>query len=415
MDYLPQFGQNVGQEMPQDDSMMQLELQRRLKFADALRQQQMPEGQMISGHYVAPSFTQALAGLANKYVAGKQEQGAMKQFSEYQKGKQAKLADLLAGKEVTAPMDYNEAGNMPGMMQTTRQPYNQQEFMAKAISAMPELAPQLIQNQMSQYNKEEAPISLGEGGVLVNRKGEVIASNPKAIKPEKPTAPVVRNMRVGNQDVTQQWDADKGTWTEVARGNAFKPGGDNEAKAPSGYRFNPNGTLEAIKGGPADKPLKSAPPTVLSAYQGNNQTLAQLDEAIAAVDKAPDKYFGLQGGFGDAYMQRLYPESTDARGKYFGVAAAKRHDITGAAMSATEAPDLRPFLPSATDTKAAAKTKLRNLRNEVLKNNSIMEAMYGDTSTYAPLPNVQKVVAPSNEKVINGITYVQDSQGWHKK
>jgi len=96
MDYMPQFGQNVDQQMPQDDTMMQLELQRRLKFADALRQQEMPQGQMVSGHYVAPSWTQALAGLANKYVAGQQEQNAMKQYGEYTKGKQAKLADALS-------------------------------------------------------------------------------------------------------------------------------------------------------------------------------------------------------------------------------------------------------------------------------------------------------------------------------
>lgn len=184
MDYIPQFGDNTTSmqqtSLPADDTAMQLELKRRLKMAEALQQQETPQGQMVSGIYVAPSFTQYLANAYGKYQGGKKEKEALGQFGEYQKGKQAKLADLLAGKEVTAPVDYNEAGNMPGIEQTSRQPYNQQEFMAKAISAMPELAPQLIQNQISQYGKEEAPISLGEGGVLVNRKGQVIASNPKA-------------------------------------------------------------------------------------------------------------------------------------------------------------------------------------------------------------------------------------------
>ena len=102
MDYIPQFGDNTqdASGLPQDDTMMQLELQRRMKFADALRNQAAPEGQMVSGHYVAPSWTQQLAGLANKYVAGQQEQEAMKQYGQFQQTKQAKLADLLAGKEV---------------------------------------------------------------------------------------------------------------------------------------------------------------------------------------------------------------------------------------------------------------------------------------------------------------------------
>ena len=429
MDYMPQFGDNNMQEtaLPADDTAMQLELKRRLKMAEALQQQAGPEGQMVSGHYVAPSWTQYLANAVNKYQGGKQEREALGQFGEYQKNQQSKIADILLGKKVETPIDYNEAGNMPGMIQESRTPYTQQEFMAKAIQAMPSLAPKFLESSALQYGKEETPVSLGEGGVLVNRKGEILASNPKTQKAEKlfgavnpsdftpeslnayaqsgnysdlklnPKAPTGQSniaKLTAEMNSLPPNDPNRAVYQAAIRKETYIAPRDDGQKPPSGYRFGPNGTLEAIKGGPADKPLKSAPPTVLSAYQGNNQSLAQLDEAIAAVDAAPDKYFGLQGGLGDAYMQRLYPESTDPRGKYFGVAAVKRHDITGAAMSPTEAPDLRPFLPSATDTKEAAKTKLRNLRNEVLKNNSIMEAMYGDTSTYAPLPNVQKAVAP---------------------
>jgi hypothetical protein len=193
MDYMPQFGGNTApmQEtaLPADDTAMQLELKRRLKMAEALQQQAGPEGQMVSGHYVAPSWTQYLANAYGKYQGGKQEREALNQFGEYQKGKQAKLANLLTdlgqGKEVIEPMDYNEAGNMPGMEQTTRKPFSQQEFMTKVGGVMPDLVPKMLEAQLAQYGKEETPISLGEGGVLVNRKGEVIASNPKTQKAEK--------------------------------------------------------------------------------------------------------------------------------------------------------------------------------------------------------------------------------------
>jgi hypothetical protein len=73
--------------LPQDDTMMQLDLKRKLALADALRQQESPQGQMVSGFYVAPSWTQSLAGIANKYVAGQQEKQALGQFGEYQKAK----------------------------------------------------------------------------------------------------------------------------------------------------------------------------------------------------------------------------------------------------------------------------------------------------------------------------------------
>jgi len=262
MDYMPQFGNNTApmQEtaLPADDTAMQMELKRRLKMAEALQQQELPQGQMVSGHYVAPSWTQYLASGINAYQGNKKEKEALNQFGEYQKAKQAKLADLLAGKEVTAPVDYNEAGNMPGMMQTTRQPYNQQEFMAKAISAMPELAPQLIQNQMSQYGKEEAPIIASPGSVGFNRKGEKLFEVPN--KPDRTVlsnigklteemnmlsendprretykaaiaketniplqAPIVRNMRQGSNEVTQQFNPNTQTWSTIASGPAFKP------------------------------------------------------------------------------------------------------------------------------------------------------------------------------------------------
>lgn len=91
--YLPTFG---GQEqMPQDDTMMQLELKRKLALADALKNQAMPEGQMVSGHYVAPSLTQYLANLANKYVANQTEKGAVKQLGDYQTAQKTKRATAL--------------------------------------------------------------------------------------------------------------------------------------------------------------------------------------------------------------------------------------------------------------------------------------------------------------------------------
>lgn len=112
--YLPTFGGQ--QEMPQDDTMMQLELKRKLAMADALRQQEAAQGQMVSGHYVAPSFTQHLATLANKYMGGKQEREAMKQLGEYTKGKQAKMAEALGQyqKDITPRME--QAPQQPPMV-----------------------------------------------------------------------------------------------------------------------------------------------------------------------------------------------------------------------------------------------------------------------------------------------------------
>jgi hypothetical protein len=56
-----------------DQLAQQQQILRQQKMAEMLMQQgfQQPQGQMVSGHYVAPSFTQNLANLANIYMGQK--------------------------------------------------------------------------------------------------------------------------------------------------------------------------------------------------------------------------------------------------------------------------------------------------------------------------------------------------------
>ena len=71
-----------------------LALERQKKIADLLMQkgQQLPEGQMVSGHYVAPSFTQQLNPLLNAYMGGN--------MAQQNEAKTAKLGQLLRGQGV---------------------------------------------------------------------------------------------------------------------------------------------------------------------------------------------------------------------------------------------------------------------------------------------------------------------------
>ena len=76
-----------------------LALERQKKIADLLMQkgQQLPEGQMVSGYYVAPSLTQQLNPLLNAYMGGN--------MAEQNEARTAKLADLLRGQNVTEAQD----------------------------------------------------------------------------------------------------------------------------------------------------------------------------------------------------------------------------------------------------------------------------------------------------------------------
>ena len=211
MDYMPQFGQNVpnqvvGDQGQIDDATAQLLLKRRLAQADALRNQEMPQGQMVSGHYVAPSWTQYLANIANKYVGGQQEREAIKGYQDYQKTQNQKLGalleDLQKGKETktvdntpfqiqvpgestptspwTSEQGPSKTINVPMTKTTsTYTPYTQKEFMAKVGGVMPEMLPKFLESTFAQYAPKK-PIELGAGGKLIDPTTyKVLAENPK--------------------------------------------------------------------------------------------------------------------------------------------------------------------------------------------------------------------------------------------
>jgi len=256
--------------LPADDTMAQMELQRRLKIAQALQQEQMPQGQMVSGHYVNPSFTQYGANLLNKYVGGKTEENALKQYGEYRKTKEQKMSDALTKlggafepKTVTnttmqsqdvplyqgmnvptspfgtsdqvnqiAPNYINQAPvqNMTGTttqmnpVTTTSTTQPTLGGIEKAFGQYatdvnnPKLLEAMLSSRYEKMLKGKEPIKLGAGDVLVGEDYK-----PLYTAPNKPTAPTVRTMRMGTNEVTQQYDDKTGKWTEIAKGPAFKP------------------------------------------------------------------------------------------------------------------------------------------------------------------------------------------------
>jgi hypothetical protein len=91
-----------------DQVAQQQQILRQQKMAEMLLQQgmQQPQGQMVSGHYVAPSFTQNLAGLANMYVgqrgiekADKAQQDLARQLRA---DETAAMTDFMRQKQGTA-------------------------------------------------------------------------------------------------------------------------------------------------------------------------------------------------------------------------------------------------------------------------------------------------------------------------
>lgn len=313
-----------------DEAMAQLDLKRRLARADALRNQPAPEGQMVSGRYVAPSWTQYLANIAGQYYANKQEREALKGYGDYQAGKQRKLADLLGGKQVETSIDYNEAGNMPGMTQTTRQPYNKQEFMSKAAEVMPELADEMVKAQINQYTKNTGIHTLPAGGVMIDDQGNVIYENPKAasVASQKPFVPPMQTYVSKGERISERFNPETQQFEEIGRGAAYKP------------TISPQASLSQSDLNTMAEQAITGDKSVFTNIGRGTQGSANLVALRSAINKKLQER-GLTGA-----------DLAAANAEFAGITAASRSIATKAgniSMAATEANKVMPLALAASD------------------------------------------------------------------
>lgn len=127
--------------------------------------------------------------------------------------------------------------------------------------------------------------------------------------------------------------------------------------------------------------LQNIPPVHKMAYVNNNASMQQIDDAIQAIKNNPG-HLGLQNVLGDKANQRLDPEGVSVRAKLANIGSVNRHELSGAAVTASETPNLMPFIPSVTDNDEAAIKKLEQFKDNILTINSGIEQMYSDPSQY---------------------------------
>jgi hypothetical protein len=98
MSTMPMSRGGFGQPVNEQGILMQ-DISQQRKLAEQLRKQGADElqGQMVSGHYVAPSWTQQLARVLNTYAGTEIEGQADKKEQDYNTQKSKKFADILAG------------------------------------------------------------------------------------------------------------------------------------------------------------------------------------------------------------------------------------------------------------------------------------------------------------------------------
>jgi hypothetical protein len=158
-----------------EQMLQQQQILRQQKMAEMLMQQgmQQPQGQMISGRYVAPSIFQNIAGLANTYVGQRgiekaeqaqldlakrlraDESSAMADFLQQKQGRPAEMYPAQAGPMPTG-------GNIPLQESRSAVPANPQAAYANLI-ANPKASPRLQNMAFNKMIADPKEFDLTEG------------------------------------------------------------------------------------------------------------------------------------------------------------------------------------------------------------------------------------------------------------
>lgn len=121
--------------------------------------------------------------------------------------------------------------------------------------------------------------------------------------------------------------------------------------------------------------LKPVPVHAQKAITGAASALGKIDAAIAALEANPDAV-GWKGYAPDALLNRNDPEGTVARAKLADIGSLKIHERSGAAVTASETPRLKPFIPSISDDYETALKKLKDMRDLQAAEQEVLTGTY---------------------------------------
>lgn len=119
---------------------------------------------------------------------------------------------------------------------------------------------------------------------------------------------------------------------------------------------------------------KALPVSAAQKLMENQQNLRRAEQALALISggsvgevKGDKEATGWKGFVPNVMLQYADPSGVDTRAAIADLGSLVVHDRSGAAVTASEFPRLRPFIPSATDTPEAAKKKLSRFVSEYQK------------------------------------------------
>ena len=348
------------------------------ELADALRKQAdagIPEGKMVSGHYVAPSWTQQLGGLASSlgatYLGGKADDAEAASAGQLTQAKQkwldtmpqAQPDQFLPGREgsLENPNMPTPGSTLKGSPVTTAQ-ILKHSLAGEVIPGMSNAAKMYQTGALAEVNREDTQAA--------NKEQREITALAEARKNQE----ALEFKREQLTKEMERYGADRAS--RDANAAAQRALQAQIAEGAQGIQR----LLAEAKAGKAEK-LDHLPAAQISAYVGNQKAQGDIDQTLKLLDSNPNAV-GYKGMLPDSALSRIGTEGEKAtRAAIANIGSLKMHDRSGATVTVGEEPRLLPFIPKISDPLDIAQRKLKNLRREAEKHNLTIEG-FADTGGY---------------------------------
>ena len=413
------------------------------KLRELAYAQGVPQGQIVGNRFVGPHWTQHIGNLLRQYNLANQEQEATEKADDLTRQRNAASIDLMNKAGMEAPAS---------LLQSAVKPAEQPGFFQKAaaflrgeeMSPVPQatykqnvaqnVSPEARENalmQLSFVNPDVGEPILSYMGTKARRE-EVAAQREADREERRQREQDNRQLRIdmfnaGRGGVFSDSGVRMGTRMRVGSSGGDGSNGDVSAGpggalgGSSGGTMNrkdvqimklPNGQLARVNKRTGDvMPLEAegnvpreakdqgrdVPAAQFDASVANKALIKKIDDALTTVDSNPSA-FGLKNVVGQTVMQLADPQGVDPRSAVADIGAEKIHDLSGAAVMASEAPRFSPFVPTAIDTPDKIKKNLQRMRKNLVDLETERAKTFGKDSGFkAQLkgPEIPETVTPS--------------------
>jgi hypothetical protein len=267
---------NLGGNLPPEILQQQQALNRQQQMAQLLMQQgqQMPSGQMVSGRYVAPSFFQYAAPLAQTYVGqslaekgDKAQADLAKALRQQYASEMTQYRDILRGKEQTFEQagPTQSGGNIPN--QTYRTGADPEAAYLFGSTAYNPVLQQLSAKKLTDGPQWKEASKLDAQGNTISGYVDMNASSPESTF--RPFA--MTKMGISPAEQIRLADEGIGIPAQFRGGAVGQPQGQPTSAYGANVQFTPNQTVGAPQGQPSGQPqvAPNVAPTVASSKEYN--------------------------------------------------------------------------------------------------------------------------------------------------